>query len=419
MNVRKVPLLAWIGAAIVLGILLGPIMPIWLGNIFITYNSLFSGFLGFAVPLIILGLVLPAIAELGKGAGKFLGITAGIAYTSTILAGLLTFVASIAILTPALKDTELKVLSEGGGSGLEPYFTLVSSPTGNATEIVLPPLMPVMTALVIALVLGLGLTAFKNSTSLKVAQEFRSIIEVLIRKVIVPALPLFIFGIFLDLSKSGDAIKVVSTFMIVVVLSFALTAVVLVLQYTVAGAIAGVNPFKALWNMRDAYATALGTSSSAATIPVTLESTKKNGVSNAVAGFVVPLCATIHLSGSMVKISCFSIAVMLVGGTSVSFTSFLPFILMLGVMMIAAPGVPGGAIAAAAGLLTQMLGFGDMEIGLMFATYIALDSFGTATNVTGDGAIALIMNKFAKDKHLGESPTDEELAAADEEAVNA
>lgn len=412
MNLRKVPLLAWIGLAILAGALVGPIIPVWLGNIFLTYNSIFSGFLSFAVPLIIVGLVLPAIAELGKGAGKFLGITAGIAYTSTITAGLITYVISVLVLTPALQGTELKALSEGSSSGLEPFFSIVSSSTGSATEIVLPPLMSVMTALIMAFVVGIGLTRIENPTTLKVAQEFRTIVEGLIRKIIIPALPLFIFGIFMDLSKSGEAATVVSTFAIVVLLSFLLTAVVLVLQYTVAGAVAGVNPFKALWNMRDAYATALGTSSSAATIPVTLESTKKNGVSNAVAGFVVPLCATIHLSGSIVKITCFSIAVMILGGTGVSFGAFLPFILMLGVMMIAAPGVPGGAIAAAAGLLSQMLGFGDLEIGLMFATYIALDSFGTATNVTGDGAIALIMNKLSKGKLLEHKEQLSEQATA-------
>ncbi|MFY9677913.1 cation:dicarboxylate symporter family transporter, partial [Glutamicibacter protophormiae] len=179
----------------------------------------------------------------------------------------------------------------------------------------------------------------------------------------------------------------------------------------IAGSMNKQNPLKALWNMRDSYFTALGTSSSAATIPVTLASTKKNKVSDSVAGFVVPLCATIHLSGSMVKITCFSIAVLLLTGGNVAFGAYLPFILMLGVMMIAAPGVPGGAIAAAAGLLQTMLGFGEVEVGLMFAAYIALDSFGTATNVTGDGAIAMIMNKLTRGK-LGaqaQDPSDESV----------
>lgn len=402
---KKIPLLGWIIIAIVLGILTGPVMPVWLGGAFLTYNSIFSGFLGFVVPLIILGLVMPAIAELGKGAGKWLGITAMIAYGSTILAGLLAYFVSRGLFTSTLTGGGLEGFGKDSGSGFSPYLTVVASPGGSATEIVLSPVIDVMSALVLAFILGIGLTAFHSKVLFRGAVEFRTIIESVIRRIIVPALPLFIFGIFMDLSASGSAVAIVSKFLLVAVVSFALTFVVLLAQYSVAGAMSGLNPLKALWNMRDAYFTALGTSSSAATIPVTLASTKKNGVSDSVAGFVVPLCATIHLSGSMVKITCFSIAVLLLTGGDVSFGAYLPFILMLGVMMIAAPGVPGGAIAAAAGLLAQMLGFGEVEVGLMFAAYIALDSFGTATNVTGDGAIALIMNKLTRG-HLGAQPQD-------------
>lgn len=409
--IRKIPLLGWIGIAILLGILTGPIMPEWLGNTFLTYNSIFSGFLGFAVPLIILGLIMPAIAELGAGAGKWLGITAAIAYGFTIIAGFVALLVSLWVFTPALSGAGISALANGEGSGLAPYFTLVSSPGGSATEIVLPPLFDVMTALVIAFVMGIGLTTIRNSIVVSAAIEFRTIVELLIRNVIVPALPLFIFGIFMDLSRSGEAIRVISTFLIVVLVSFGLTLLVLLAQFTTAGVIAGKNPLKALWNMREAYVTALGTSSSAATIPITLRSTLKNGVSAPIAGFVVPLCATIHLSGSMVKIICFATAVMLLGGEAVSFGAMIPFILMLGVMMVAAPGVPGGAIAAASGLLVSMLGFGDVEIGLMFAMYIALDSFGTATNVTGDGAIAIIIDKLSKGKLTGSAEVVEEALA--------
>ncbi|MBP1326451.1 Na+/H+-dicarboxylate symporter [Leucobacter exalbidus] len=412
---RAMPLLAWIVLAIILGILTGPIMPIWLGNVFLTYNSIFSGFLGFTVPLIILGLVTPAIAELGKGAGKWLGLTAGLAYGSTILAGLLAYVVSRWLFTASLGGGGLESLADGAGSGFAPYITLGASATGSATEIVLSPVIDVMSALVLAFVVGIGITGFKSRVLFRGAVEFRTVIEAVIRRIIVPALPLFIFGIFLDLSASGSAVTVVTKFLLVVIVSFALTLVVLLVQFTIGGLMNGLNPLKALWNMRDAYFTALGTSSSAATIPVTLASTKKNGVTDAVAGFVVPLCATIHLSGSMVKITCFSVAVLLLTGGDVSFGAYFPFLLMLGVMMIAAPGVPGGAIAAAAGLLSQMLGFGEMEIGLMFAAYIALDSFGTATNVTGDGALALILNKLTKG-NLGaqaQSEADETVDAVD------
>lgn len=412
---KSLPLLGWIVIAIILGILTGPLMPAWLGGVFLTYNSIFSGFLGFVVPLIILGLVAPAIAELGKGAGKWLGVTAAIAYGSTILAGLLAYFVSRWLFTPSLSGGGLDALGDESGSGFAPFLTVVGSAGGSATEIVLPPVIDVMSALVLAFVLGIGLTAFHSKVLFRGVVEFRTIIESVIRRIIVPALPLFIFGIFMELSASGAAMTVVTKFLLVALVSFALTFVVLIVQYTVAGAMSGINPFKALWNMRDAYFTALGTSSSAATIPVTLASTKKNGVSGSVAGFVVPLCATIHLSGSMVKITCFSIAVLLLTGGDVSFGAYMPFILMLGVMMIAAPGVPGGAIAAAAGLLAQMLGFGEVEVGLMFAAYIALDSFGTATNVTGDGAIALILNKLTRGK-LGvqaQDPADEVVDPAE------
>ncbi|WP_417373208.1 dicarboxylate/amino acid:cation symporter [Glutamicibacter protophormiae] len=408
---KSIPLLGWIVLAIVAGILLGPVMPLWLGSTFLTYNSIFSGILGFVVPLIIFGLVAPAIAELGKGAGKWLGLTAVVAYGSTFAAGLLAYFTSIWLFSGPLAGGGVEAITEGEGSGFEAFVTLSASASGSATEIVLPPVFPVMTALVLAFMVGVGITSFHSKVLFRGVVEFRAIIEGVIRRIIVPALPLFIFGIFLDLSASGSAVVVIQKFLLVAVVSFALTLVVLLLQYTIAGSMNKQNPFKALWNMRDAYFTALGTSSSAATIPVTLASTKKNKVADSVAGFVVPLCATIHLSGSMVKITCFSIAVLLLTGGNVAFVAYLPFILMLGVMMIAAPGVPGGAIAAAAGLLQTMLGFGEVEVGLMFAAYIALDSFGTATNVTGDGAIAMIMNKLTRGK-LGaqaQDPSDESV----------
>ncbi len=414
-TLRRIPLLGWILLAIVLGVALGPVMPKWLGDVFLTYNSIFSGFLGFAVPLLIFGLITPAIAELGQGAGKWLGITAGIAYTSTILAGLLAYVVSVALYPRIISATGLVEVEGVESDGLTPYFTLSSSPTGEATNIVLAPPIEVMTALVLAFLIGLGLTMFKRSVLLEAAKEFRVIIEMAIRKVIVPALPVFIFGTFLDLSYSGEAWNVITTFLVVVITSFALTIVVLLIQFTIAGIAAGKNPLKLLWGMKDAYFTALGTSSSAATIPITLGSAKDIGVSNPVASFVIPLCATIHLSGSVVKITTFSIAVLILMGGNYSFAAIFPFLLMLGVMMIAAPGVPGGAIAAASGLLVQMLGFGDAAVGLMFAAYIALDSFGTATNVTGDGAIAVIVDRLSKGKvgngaeQLGTTDSEEEL----------
>ena len=177
---------------------------------------------------------------------------------------------------------------------------------------------------------------------------------------------------------------------------FALTALLLVVQFSIAGVVAKKNPFTMLRTMMTAYFTALGTQSSAATIPVTLEQTLKLGVRSELASFTVPLCATIHLSGSTMKIVACAMAIITLTGGDITFLDMAAFIMMLGVTMVAAPGVPGGAIMAAIGVLQSMLGFDEMQIGLMIALYIAMDSFGTATNVTGDGAVTVIVDKMYK-----------------------
>ena len=196
--------------------------------------------------------------------------------------------------------------------------------------------------------------------------------------------------------SKGQVAHVLSTFAQIILIIFALHILLLLLQYNIAGLVAGRNPFRALYNMLPAYFTALGTQSSAATIPVTLEQVKKNGVSEDIAGFVVPLCATIHLAGSMLKIVACAVALMLMQDIGYTTPMMLGFILMLAITMVAAPGVPGGAIMAALGVLENMLGFDNTDQALMIALYIAMDSFGTAANVTGDGAIAIIINRVAK-----------------------
>ena len=220
----------------------------------------------------------------------------------------------------------------------------------------------------------------------------------LIENIIVPLLPLFILGIFASMAFSGKVFSVLSVFISIIGVIFALHILLLLLQYTIAAVLTKRNPFKLLATMMPAYFTALGTQSSAATIPVTLEQTLKNGVSEKIAGFVIPLCATIHLSGSIMKITACAMALMILEGRPIDFTLFVGFIFMLGIAMVAAPGVPGGAIMAAVGILQTMLGFSEEMIGLMIALYIAMDSFGTACNVTGDGAIALIVDKITKEK---------------------
>lgn len=374
--------------AIALGILCSFFFPDGLCRVFITFNSIFSNFLGLFIPIIILGLIAPGIFELGNGAGRLLLITAGIAYLSTVLSGLFSFV-TCQLTYPSLLGGAMTSLGEidMDANDLRPFFTIE-----------MPPLMSVTTSLVLAFVLGLTLIAIQGRTLRGVMLDLREVVFAVIRKVIIPILPLFIFGIFLEMGAEGNVGPVLGMFLKIIVVIFLMHVTVLVLQFCIAGAIAHKNPFKALWTMIPAYATALGTQSSAATIPVTRAQAIKNGVDPDVADFVVPLCATIHMSCSILKIVACAYAISLSMGLDTSFGTYFGFILMLGITMIAAPGVPGGAIMAALGLLASMLGFDANMQGLMIALYIAMDSFGTAGNVTGDGAIALIIDKIKQDK---------------------
>ncbi len=256
--------------------------------------------------------------------------------------------------------------------------------------------MNVMTALVLAFTLGLGLAQLKNDTLKNAARDFQDIIVRMISAVILPLLPIYIFGIFLNMTHSGQVFSILMVFIKIIGVIFLLHIFLLVFQYCIAALFVRKNPFKLLGRMLPAYFTALGTQSSAATIPVTLEQTKKNGVSPDIAGFVIPLCATIHLSGSTLKIVACALALMMMQGISFDFPLFAGFIFMLGITMVAAPGVPGGAIMASLGILQSMLGFDESAQALMIALYIAMDSFGTACNVTGDGAIALVVDKIYK-----------------------
>lgn len=406
-RVRRIGLLPRILIAIVLGILGGLVLPDVVVRVFVTFNGLFGNFLSFIIPLIIVGLITPAISELGKGAGKWLGITAAIAYGSTIFAGFMALAVSMAVLPRMLSAGSFSEVADPEAGLLEPYFVVD-----------MPPMFGVMTALLISFVIGIGLTLLPTDTMHKGFVELRSIVEKVIASIIIPLLPLYIFGIFLNMTAAGQVWEVITTFLGVILLVFALTIVLLLIQFGIAGAITRRNPLVALRTMLPAYATALGTSSSAATIPVTLRQAIKAGVSRPVASFVIPLCATIHLAGSTVKIVSFSLAVMLLSGLEINIGVFIGFIFMLGITMVAAPGVPGGAIVTAAGLLTSMLGFSEEMVGLMIATYIAIDSFGTATNVTGDGAIAMVVDRLAGDElnheHFEETEDGRLVSVADD-----
>ena len=381
----RFPLLLKIVVAIVLGVLLGHVMPDFGVRLTNTFCGLFDQLLRFLIPLIIVGLVTPAIAEVGNRAGKMLLVTVGIAYVFTVFSGLFAYVFSTTLFPFALPSMGAAVFDFQSSAANEyaPFFTIA-----------VPPLMDVMTALVLSFMLGLGIAVTKAPALKRGFFEFKDIVIKTIVRVIIPLLPVYVFGVFLNMTAVGQVAYVLEAFVLIVAIIFGMTVVLLLLQYTLAGIITRRNPLKLLRTMLPAYFTALGTSSSAATIPVTVHQTICNKVREPVAGFVVPLCATIHLSGSTLKITSCAIALMLMQGMTFDLPLMLGFVMMLGITMVAAPGVPGGAIMAALGVLESILGFDSQLQTMMITLYIAMDSFGTACNVTGDGAIALIINRL-------------------------
>ena len=386
-NIRKMGILPKILIAIALGIGCSFFMPGWAVRIFLTFNSIFSNFLGMFIPLLIIGLVAPGIADLGRGAGKLLLISVVLAYGSTVLSGAFAY-GSCALAYPYILGDGLSALGNMDmTNALTPYFTIE-----------MPAFISVTTALVLAFMLGLTTASIDGTTMKGFLFDFRDIITRVITSVIIPCLPLYIFGIFLQMGAEGHVGTVLGAFLKIVSFIFLLHVTELVFLFLVAGGVTRRNPFRALVTMLPAYVTALGTASSAATIPVTLQQAIKNGVRSETAGFTVPLCATIHMPCSILKITAVAYAISLSMGLPCDFGTYIGFIMMLGITMVAAPGVPGGAIMAALGLLGSMLGFDANMQGLMIAIYIAMDSFGTAGNVTGDGAIALIVDHIRGDK---------------------
>lgn len=370
--------------AICLGIFIGHFLPESFARIFITFNALFGEFLGFIIPLIIVGLVVPAISDIGKAAGKILIVTVLIAYSATVFSGFLSYFTGI-LCFPSLIEPNISLTTIEETQGLSPYFSVS-----------IPPLMNVMTALILAFTLGIGIAYISSNALKNVCNDFKEIIVKTISVVIIPLLPIYIFGIFMNMSHTGQVYEVLTVFIKIIGIIFLLHVFLLIFQYCIAALFVHKNPFKLLYRMLPAYFTALGTQSSAATIPVTLAQTRKNGVREEIADFVIPLCATIHLSGSTLKIVACALALMMMQDLPYDFGTFAGFIMMLGITMVAAPGVPGGAIMASLGILSSMLGFSQSDQALMIALYITMDSFGTACNVTGDGAIALIIDRIMK-----------------------
>ncbi|MFQ2074755.1 dicarboxylate/amino acid:cation symporter [Aeromonas veronii] len=370
-------------AGILAGLLLGLYAPEWVARVLFTAKTVIGQLITFTIPLIILFFIMSGIASLPKNSGKLLGKTVALSYCSTILAGLFAFtVAShlIPLLTTAAEPTTAEAVKLASYVNLE-----------------IPPLFGVMSALAAAFVFGIGISATQATDLRRVADQGRDIIDRLLAKVIIPLLPFYIAGVFVEMTVEGTVFATLKTFGVVLVMAILMHWIWLSVLFVGTGLALGRSPAQLIKNMLPAYFTALGTMSSAATIPVALQSSKNNGVSDGIANFTVPLCATIHLCGSTITLVTCATAVMFLSEHLAipGIETMLPFIMMLGVIMIAAPGAPGGGVMSALGLLTSMLGFGEASIALMIALYLAQDSFGTACNVTGDGVIALWADRFA------------------------
>lgn len=383
---KKIGLLPKLIIGIILGIIIGLISKSTEFYVVVrmmsTFSTIFGNFLKFMIPLVILGFVIPGIADLGKSAGKLLGITAGIAYLSAVGAGIVAFFIGSAILPSFIKAGEIV---DESGIDVSPYF-----------EIGMAPIMGVMSALVLAFLLGIGIAHIKGKTLLSVVKDFQDVVKGAVKSILIPFIPVHIAGIFAKLTTTGEIFSTMKAFTIVFVLIIGLQLSYIIVQYLIAFLVSKKNPIKSIKNMLPAYFTALGTQSSAATIAVTLESARKNDVSEDIVDFVIPLGATIHLAGDTITLVLAAMGVMILNGTTPTFGLMLPYIFMLGVTMVAAPGIPGGGVMAALGLLEKMLSFGVDQQSLMIALHFAQDSFGTATNVTGDGAIAIIVDEISK-----------------------
>jgi Na+/H+-dicarboxylate symporter len=380
---KKIGILPRLFIAIALGAVIGLYAPAWVMRSLNCFRDTFGQFIKFFVPFIIIGLVTPAIADTGRTAGRTLLVTMGIAYASTLFAGYFAYGVSCGVFPLIMSGG----LQDAATRAFPAYFSLK-----------IPPFMEVTTALAVAFLVGLGIVASKAETLERAAHELRDIVARALETVFVPLLPFYVLATMADLTGSGRLALVGGGCLKIMGVALVTTTAVLVVQFTVAGIVARRNPFKALWTMLPAYLTGWGCCSSAATIPYTLAQTRKNGVSEETADLVIPLCANVHLAGSMANMVIYAAGLAVLAGDALPFGAYTEYILMVSITAVASPGVPGGVVLACASVAEAALGFSAERYALMIAVYMALDGMGTACNLTGDGAIALLVDKFRKGK---------------------
>ena len=375
--------------AIVLGVVFGLASPDCGVRALNCFGATFAQFIKFIVPFIILGFVTPAIAETGRSAGRTLLLTVAIAWCSTVLFGYLAYFASSAVF-PSVISGSLGDASQA--KEFPAYF-----------KIAIPPAMDVVTALAVAFMFGFAIVATNSETLRRVASETRNVVNFVLGRAFVPLLPVYVFTMMADLSASGKLLVVGESCVKIMAVAVAMSIVVLLVQFSIAGAVAGKNPLKALWTMLPAYLTGLGCCSSAATIPYTMAQARKNGVSDETSALVIPLCSNIHMAGSMSNMVVYAAGLLALMGRPLDAAAFTEFILMVSVIAVASPGVPGGIVLASATVAETALGFTSESYAIMVAIYMALDGMGTACNLTGDGAIALVVDRFSRPS--GEVPS--------------
>ena len=380
----KLSLFVKVIIAIIIGSLLGLVAPEVIVRILKTFNVIFAQLLKFVVPLLVLGLVTPAIANMGKGAGRMLIIVVALSYASTVCAGLFSHVCATNLFPFYLTPGELSTEAIAAKTFV-PYVDLK-----------IPPLCDMMTALVLSFIFGVAMIYIEAPGLKKAFNEFGEVIKLVIEKVIIPLLPWYIFSMICEMSAKGVIDVVLGSGAKIIMTGVVLSILFLVVQYSVACLIAKKNPFKCLWNMIPAYLTGFSICSSAAVIPVTSECSRKNGIDEDIVNFTIPLCSNVHMCGSTIKLATTAVAVAYVTGTPIPFALYLNFVLMQAIATVASPGVMGGVLMASVGLLESILGFTPEQTALLMTIYLALDGYGPACNVTGDGAIALIMGRLAR-----------------------
>ena len=390
---KKLGLISKLLIGIVAGALIGLFLPEVLVRILVTVSSIFSLFLKFVIPFIIVSFVICGIADLAQGAGKLLGITTAIAYGSTILAGSIAYIVATNLFPRILGSNLASEVGDPSAGMLSSYFTIP-----------LAPMLDVTAAIVFAFVMGIGISYLrsqgKGETLYNFFTEFQAIILKVLNTIIIPFLPVYVAGTFANIAYAGQIVTIMGLLGKVFATSIPLQLCYLFVLFLIASVFGKKNLFTLIKNQIPAYLTAVGTQSSAATIPVNVACAEKNGVSKQIREFVVPLCATIHLAGSITALTCFTIALLYINGLDYSIGVYFPFLLTLGIAMVAAPGAPGGAVMSALPFL-PMIGIAvDSPIAtLLIAMYLTQDSFGTAGNVSGDNAIAVIIDEINNRMH--------------------